>query len=178
MPTPGETLGDALEKVARLIPNQIKAAMAITPVVETMGLYLFEDALDIREGNPEDDAELERRIWVVPGRNDTDLVWSSATSRFVRRFEVGIGTGRIDTAVVHLIEGVVTAALAQLHHKRDPSGAAMSFDTAPLVVESILIGSVDHEREPILDPEEVQAICEVTIVAHCPFDAIAPAAIS
>lgn len=176
MPTAGEQLGDALEKVARLIPTQLKAADDLMAIVEEHQLYLFDEEPDVRENNPEDDPALGKRIWCVPTTNETDHVWSSDTARFVRRFEVGIGTGSISTAVVNTIEGIITAALMQLHYRRDPQGIDLAIDVAPLDVESILPGRVDQEREPILYPTEVQAIAEVTIVAYGARSLLAPKA--
>ncbi|MCB9852768.1 MAG: hypothetical protein H6819_06705 [Phycisphaerales bacterium] len=177
MPTPGEQLGAAFEKIFELVRTQMRAAEDLATLVDEVEMHLFDnDNEEFRDSNPEDAPELGTRIWCVPGRNETDGVWSSGTAQFTRRFEIGIGTDSLDSAYVNKLEGIITVALFQLHHKRTPQGQPLSIDIAPLNLESILIGSVDHEREPILDPEEIQAIAEVTVVATGPIALLAPKA--
>ena len=176
MPTAGEQLGAALERLARLIPDQLKAAPDLTSRVDGVGFYVFDRKLDARNMNPEDRASLGKRVWVFTDENETNPAYSNAEVWFTRRFIIGIGTGSLDSADVHMFEGIITAALLQLHHGRTPGGVDLAIDIAPLTLESVLPSRLDHEREPILDPSEIQCLADWTIVAHAARDAIAPKA--
>lgn len=168
------SLGDAYTKITRMITNQIKTSPDVLALVKLIRMHLLDKKKDTRNANPEDSFELGDRIWVVPIASEADFAYSNATARFVRRFEVGIGTGSLKLEDCNAIEGAVTVAMLHLWRGQDALGVPTAFDISPLELESVLVGQVDSEREPIVDPEEVQAICEVAVVAYGDIATLAP----
>jgi hypothetical protein len=127
----------------------------------------FDRAMDVR-GDFDGQADLGKRIQVPSVRSSLDLVWSSDTAQFKRRFEIAIGTGNLSEDDLLDMEWAVMMATRNLYELLNPQGLAPLVVPAPLSIESILITDCDPQREPAGDPEEWYQVCDATVTAKYP----------
>jgi len=162
------TLADGLTAMRTVIANQVKAAPGITALLDVSDFYLFDQLMDARPGNPEDESNFDKRIWLTYGNNQYDFDYSNAEIMVVRRYELGIGSGSMKLADSEVLEGIVVTALTRLAENQDNDGAAIDMDQfAPLRVETLCsAGDATSDREPVLDPEEFQMVLNLTQVAY------------
>lgn len=163
-----------LTGITEVLRGHFRAATDLVALAALHKMQFFDKEIDVRSQNPENETDAGLRLWLQPTRSLIVPHYSTGDAQFQRVYELGIGSGSLDLDVIEQIEWEVSIVLVHLRRMQNPDGTDANWDVSPLEIESILAGSIDPQREPILDPEEFQTIYEITVNAFGAVETIAP----